>query len=141
MQLWLQDDLAPEQSEAFDNFGTALAAGDMNDDGIDDLAIGAPFEDLGPINSAGVVHVLYGSGGSGLSDEGAQLWLQTLDPSDTGDQFGAALVTARINAGTAADLVIGAPGNSVSVPQTGSASVLYSLADAMFAHGFEIPML
>jgi hypothetical protein len=140
MSLWLQDDLTPEQSEAFDGFGTALAAGDMDGDGIDDLAIGVPFEDLGPINSAGVVHVLYGSEGGGVTDDGAQLWLQTLDPSDTGDRFGAALSIARINAGVAADLVIGAPENSVSVPQTGSASVLYSLADGMFAHGFEIPL-
>jgi hypothetical protein len=140
MQLWLQDDLAPEQSEEFDNFGTALAAADFNDDGVDDLAIGTPGENLGPVANAGLIHVLYGDAGSGLTDADAQVWLQTLDPSDTGDHFGEALATGSINSGGGADLIIGAPDNSVSVPQTGSASVLYSLPDEMFANGFELAL-
>ena len=37
-----------ETPEAGDAFGFALAAGDFNQDGLDDLAIGAPFEDLLP---------------------------------------------------------------------------------------------
>jgi hypothetical protein len=137
MQLWLQDDLAPEQSDAFDSFGFALCAADFNDDGVDDLAIGVPGENLGPISNAGMIHVLHGSTGAGLTTTGRQTWLQTLDPPDANDVFGFALAAGRFNTGTAADLLAAAPSNSISVAFTGSVTSLYSLADGMFADGFE----
>ena len=54
-----------------DNFGRPLAAGDFNNDGEDDLAVGVPLEDLADINDnvlidAGAINVIYGSSG-GLS--------------------------------------------------------------------------
>lgn len=54
-------------AETADEFGRALAAGDFNNDGNDDLAIGTPDEDVerrfsGDIKDAGIVHVLYGNG-------------------------------------------------------------------------------
>ena len=58
-QIWHQDSAGiAEQREQGDNFGFALAAGDFNDDGLEDLAIGVPGEDVG----AGAVNVLYGAG-------------------------------------------------------------------------------
>ncbi len=137
MHLWLQDDLGPETSEAFDNFGSALAAADFNGDGIDDLAIGVPGESLGAVSNAGLVHVLPGSNGAGLATVGRQVWLQTIDPPDANDAFGLALTAGRFNAGAAADLLAAAPANSISVAFTGSVTALYSLADAVFADGFE----
>jgi hypothetical protein len=56
-------------------FGTALAIGDFNGDGIDDLAIGVPGEDVDGISNAGAVNVLYGSAG-GLRSVDDQLWQQ-----------------------------------------------------------------
>jgi hypothetical protein len=64
--------------------GTAYAAlaqpavgsleADFNADGFVDLAIGAPFEDVGTMQDAGAVSVLYGSAG-GLTGAGSQaLW-------------------------------------------------------------------
>ena len=41
--------------------GAAQVHGDFNGDGIADLAIGVPNEDLGTIGDAGAVHVLYGT--------------------------------------------------------------------------------
>ena len=42
--------------------GSAVgSAGDLNDDGYDDLAIGVPYEDVGAIVDAGGVNVVYGS--------------------------------------------------------------------------------
>lgn len=66
-----------EIPETYDGFGYALAAGDFDRDRCDDLAISAPYEDIGepPVSGAGIVHVLYGSS-SGLSVVGNQIWNQ-----------------------------------------------------------------
>ena len=44
-----------------DGFGTALAAGDLNKDGRDDLAVGVPNKDVGEALSTGGVTMLFGS--------------------------------------------------------------------------------
>ena len=43
------------------NFGYALAAGDFDGDRADDLVVGAPNDDLGPLVNAGTEMVIYGS--------------------------------------------------------------------------------
>src|SRR6266508_552874 len=48
-------------AETDDGFGEALAAGDFNNNGVDDLAVGAPSEDVGAAVNGGSVNVLYGS--------------------------------------------------------------------------------
>lgn len=55
-----------DASEACDSFGGALAAGDFNNDGHTDLAIGVPDEDIGPDVDARAVNIIYGPP-SGLS--------------------------------------------------------------------------
>ena len=48
------------------DFGAALAAGDFDGDGRDDLAVGVPGESVGAVDDAGAVNVLYGTAsGSG----------------------------------------------------------------------------
>ncbi|HET9558497.1 MAG TPA: integrin alpha, partial [Actinomycetota bacterium] len=74
----------PDTAEPFDFFGNTLAAGDFNNDGFIDLAIGVPGEDLATITDAGAVTVLYGSA-SGLSATGSQFFSQ-----DTPGVLGAA---------------------------------------------------
>jgi FG-GAP repeat len=53
-------------AEAGDQFGFALASGDLNGDGFVDLMIGVPFEDVGSVVDGGALSVLYGSA-AGLS--------------------------------------------------------------------------
>src|ERR687898_198232 len=49
-QLFTQDTAGvPSAAEDFDFFGFALAAGDVDNDGFADLAVGAPFESVGAI--------------------------------------------------------------------------------------------
>lgn len=133
--LLTQSLLGPDQEEAFDQFGTALAAGDFNADGRADLAIGVPFENLGSLLNAGMVHVVY-STVSGLDLENAQTWIQTLDPSEDADQLGFALAAGRFSGRAGADLAIGVPGEQLgAATAAGGVNVLYSLT--LFRDGFE----
>jgi hypothetical protein len=74
-----------------DYFGFALASGDWNDDGLDDLAVGSPFDDDSGVTDAGVVNVFYGSA-SGPSTSGDRMFHQDSvgieDGSESGDWFG-----------------------------------------------------
>jgi hypothetical protein len=49
-----------DEQESGDNTGFALAAGDFDTDGFDELAIGMPYEDVGAAVDA-AVNVLEGS--------------------------------------------------------------------------------
>src|SRR6266511_2155184 len=61
----------PDAVEGDDDFGEPLATGDFNNNGVDDLAVGAPSEDVGAAVNGGSVNVLYGSA-AGLSATGNQ---------------------------------------------------------------------
>jgi len=134
-----------------DRFGEALTWGDFNNDGYDDLAVGAPGEGVSfggtEVAGAGAVNVLYGSP-TGLSAKAVpdQLWDQSVsgvtgDPQ-SGDQFGASLATGDFNHDGYADLAIGAPGDSVpdqpglawlNTVLAGSVEVLYGSATGLSA--------
>jgi hypothetical protein len=78
-QLWHQDSPGvPGAAQADERFGLALAAGDFNNDGRDDLAIAVPGEDVSTVTDAGAVYVMKGSNGSGLSATGDKLWHQNV---------------------------------------------------------------
>ena len=95
--------------EAGDYFGNALAVGDFNCDGFDDLAIGSHLEDIGDTANAGAVIVLFGSSG-GLTATGSQAWSQdssgVVGLSEESDQFGGALASGDFNADGCGDLAI-----------------------------------
>jgi hypothetical protein len=129
-QIWHQDVMDVEGvAEDNDHFGAALAAGDFNGDGEDDLAIGASGEDVDAINSAGAVNVLFGTP-AGLTATSDQIWHRdvagVLGTAGAGDNFGAALATGDLNGGGAADLAVGAPDADVDGIVAGSVNVLYS---------------
>ena len=132
-QLFLQVGGTPE---TFDQFGTALAAGDFNHDSFADLAVGAPTEAVGSIGSAGAVSVLYGSA-AGLTTTGGRLFTQVGSAAEAGDSFGAALAAGDFNHDTFADLAVGAPGESVgsSRGSAGAVSVLPGSAAGLTGSG------
>ena len=95
-QLWHQDQWGVSGGvEIGDRFGAALAVGDFDGDGFDDLAAGVPSEDLvsNAVKEAGSVTVLYGSPGrlSNRDDFWDQEDLSGSDGSETSDHFGTAV--------------------------------------------------
>src|SRR5688572_16924224 len=61
-QFWHQDSLnIAGDSSPGDRFGAALAVGDFNGDGIDDLAIGVPGDEVSGNEDAGGITIIFGS--------------------------------------------------------------------------------
>lgn len=97
-----------------DQLGTSLTVGDYNNDGIDDMAIGA-YNAYYQTKRPGKVYIIFGE-----STWGSQLTTQPLNiasvkPDYTligeaaGDQFGLSLTTLDINNDGIEDLLVGAP--------------------------------
>ena len=111
-QIWTQDDLVLSDPEADDRFGSSLAAGDVDDDGYDDLVVGAPREDISTVESAGVVHLIFGAD-TGLSATGNRAWTRsTAGQGDVGtfDQFGWALAAGDFSGDGTDDFAVGING-------------------------------
>lgn len=138
-QRWDEDSPGvPGMPEQVGMFGAALASGDFDGDGADDLAIGAPFRDVSSAFSAGLVVVLRGSAGDGLTSTGAQRLTQASAgvPSkpEQDDEFGTALAAADYGRSGRDDLAIGAPGEEVRhVWGAGMVNVLYGRATGLSA--------
>jgi hypothetical protein len=107
---------------------------DFNRDGFADLAIGAPYEDIGSLADAGAVTVLYGTA-SGLSGTRSQLFTQVGGIVEAGDRFGSAVAAGDFNHDGFADLVGGAPGEDLPPRDAGALSVLYGSAAGLTTSG------
>jgi hypothetical protein len=98
--------------EPGDNFGVALASCDFNHDGFDDLAVGVPYQDVGPTPLAGAVQVHYGRN-STFPGFGSEFFTQDTpgipgDPEGLGS-FGDTLACGDFDNDSFDDLVIGVP--------------------------------
>jgi hypothetical protein len=138
--LFDQDDFSDESAGDDDRLGMALAAGDFDADGRDDLAIGAPEENLGPAVDAGVVNVLYGSA-TGMTLAGNQTFSSDFpagmpESANTDDRFGEELATGDFDGNGADDVAIGHPGEGVgSASGAGAVTVVYGLDESVGAFG------
>lgn len=114
--------------EENDFFGASLAAGDFDDDGFDDLAVGVPFEDISGFADAGAVNVIYGTA-AGLSSVGNQFWHQDSadvpDQAEADDNFGISLTAGDFDGNGFADLVIGTLESLGNLTAAGATHVLY----------------
>ena len=123
-----------------DEFGSSFAAGDFDNDGLDDLAIGVP-EQPGrrTVNSdgsvtdrdlaAGAVHVMFGDSRTMLTRSGSQSFNQNVlfgSGREAGDRFGYALAAGDFNGDTITDLAIGVPREDLAGgADAGEVNVIY----------------
>lgn len=106
-----QFDDIPGTMKANEVFGAAVATGDFDGDGFDDLAVGAPAATVAGARAAGEVIVLHGTTEGLLpAPRGVRL---TGVAAESGDQFGASLASGDFDGDGLDDLVVGAPGESV----------------------------
>ena len=140
-RMWSQYSLSSGASETDDHFGAALASGDFDGDGFDDLAIGIPGEDIGSpvISNAGAVHIMYGSS-NGLDDPRNIIWTQDSDDilgtAGENDAFGSALAAGDFDGDGYDDLAIGVPLDSVhEVDYAGSVNIIYGSSSGLQSDG------
>ena len=139
-QLWTQASPGIQGgAESYDQLGQALAIGDFDGDGFDDLAVAAPKEDVGSVSNAGAVNVIYGSH-AGLTGSGDQIFYEGYEgvsgSPEADDWFGKALAAGDFDADGYADLVISVPGEDLGgVSNAGRVVVLYGAHNGLSANG------
>ena len=107
---------------------------DFNGDGFDDLAVGAFGEDIGSLDGAGAVNVLYGSAGglvasSDVFFQGSNGVGGTADENDT---FGRTIAQGLFNDDEFFDLAVGSPGESDGgASASGAVNILYGSAGGL----------
>jgi hypothetical protein len=98
--------------------GRSVAAGDVDNDGYDDIIVGSPYADPNNRQDPGLVYVVYGSANPGTTED---LFWQNRDPdtlvivghrqrngNDAGDQAGYSVASGDVNGDKFADIIIGA---------------------------------
>jgi hypothetical protein len=149
-QEFMQGGDVPGNPLAYEGFGAALSAGDVNGDGYFDLAVGTPFDadDTGAM--LGSVTVLYGTAsGLNANHDGQRFGKETpgvpgdgggYDDEEAPDLFGFDVALADFTGDDKADLAVGAPGSpvhhdGVRKPDAGTVTVLYSNGTQMGTDG------
>jgi len=135
-QIWIQNDIVVNGDEDGDRFGSALAAGDFDGDGFDDLAVGVPFEDYLALADAGAIYQLVGGAAGLATGSGAPFVVQetiAADGSEPGDEFGSELSAGDLDGDGLDDLLVASPREdyddpSFTIVDTGRVHVLSGTA-------------
>lgn len=130
--------LPPTVASDYDYFGRALAGGDFDCDGKDDLAVGIPWEDMDEKLSTGMVTVVLSSPeAEGLAPIQASQTLELYNRSPSqlsiaNARFGTSLAVGDFDNDGCDDLAVGAPGD---YGNEGITHVFYGHADRQLTLG------
>lgn len=117
--------------QAYDRFSRAVAGGDFDCDGHDDLAIGVPWEDAGAGSNTGLVTVVFSDGSNGLPDLATGRVQHIFNRSSeansvAGANFGHSLAVGDFNGDGCDDLAASAPWD---LSNAGMVQILYGDVD------------
>ncbi|XP_040519065.1 phosphatidylinositol-glycan-specific phospholipase D [Gallus gallus] len=122
MDLDRKADQVLEGHQPSGRFGSALAVLDFNEDGVPDLAIGAPSVGSQFLTYKGAVYVYYGTKGRGLASQPNM----TITCQYSYCNLGWSLLAADIDGDQNADLVVGSPYAPGNGQQRGFVAAFYS---------------
>ncbi|HET9518787.1 MAG TPA: FG-GAP and VCBS repeat-containing protein, partial [Actinoplanes sp.] len=101
-----------DSTESDDYFGDTVAVGDVTGDGLGDVLVGVPGEDVGKAVDAGMVVLLRGTR-SGLTGAGSQSLTQNSstvpDAAENGDEFGLSTAVLNLDGTGRLHALVGAP--------------------------------
>lgn len=121
-------------AQAGSSFGVAAAAGDLNGDGLADLAAGALYESVGTKTGAGKVYVIHGrqTFNQTTIDLGTQAADRVIYGQNQGDNFGISIAMSDFNGNQFTDLFLGASNALVPVTlRPGQAYIIFGQRAAL----------
>ena len=109
-----------------DQFGASVAGiGDLNGDGVNDIVVGAPFDD-GQANNAGTVHILYLNRDGSVKPGSFEINKSVILTIALGDRFGSSVANlGDLNRDGINELAVGAPSDDTDGRNKGAIHILF----------------